>query len=115
MAHMPSNPRPERLRRAGAERSQSAISARLVEERYRAESDALRRANIVESGSEAERAALREEHRQQAARGHEMLVRARAERGDFLAALEIAMDFRTRWTSGEAPADVVWQRPSDGR
>lgn len=98
-----------------ADRRHDAVKAQLAEERYRAESEATRRANILEHGTPAELAALRAEHAEQAARGHELVVRARAARGDHLAELEVLSDFRTRWTTGEPPAAVTWTRASDGR
>lgn len=130
MAGMPSNPNTERLRRAGAERSRQAVSAKLVAERYRAESDALRRANIVESGTPEERAALRAEESAEFEAGRQRVLaeieerklalrraelQVQADAGDFIAALTLATDLRVTWTSGEAPASVVWDPPAHRR
>lgn len=112
MAH---NPNTERLRQAGLERSRLSIAARVAEERYRAESEALRRANILEHGTEKELGDLRAEYVRQAQDGVQQMIRHRAEQGNFLAQLTVDTDFRITWTSGEAPADVVWERPVDGR
>lgn len=115
MADMPNRPGTEKMIRGAQERRQQAIRERQLEERHRAESDALRRANIVESGTPEERAALRQEYADQAARGRRLVLEARAERGNFLAALELETDLQIRWTSGEAPASVVWDPPTDRR
>lgn len=130
MAGMPINPNTERLRLAGAERSRLAVSAKLVEDRYRAESQALRRAQVIESGSAEERAALRAEERAEHMEGvrraraeleqrkladRRKLLQAKADAGDFLAALTLETECRIEWTAAEAPASVVWDPPADRR
>ena len=113
MLTMPQNSHQDRLRQAGRERSRADISGRLAEQRWRGQSEALRRANVLESGTDEERAALRAEYVRQAQRGPRLKLEWEAEHGNFLARLELATG--AKWTSGEAPDDVVWSRPIDGR